>query len=74
MFQLGLKMSLNLRKQRGSTVRKAVVEFHAQNICPGMCQVFRNNGHCGIIDVVCEGSGIRHCTERGRMVPSSQVT
>lgn len=64
-------MNLNIRKQSdGGTVRKAIVEFHAENTCPVMCQVFRCNEHRSIINVVCEGSGIGHRTQQGKTVPS----
>jgi len=52
-------------------VGKAIMEFHAQNICPMMCQICICSVHSGIINVVCvaavllcahEGSGIGHCT------------
>lgn len=72
MFRLGLKIRLNLIKQiEGSTVGKAIVEFHAQNICPVMCQVFRWNEHRGFINVIFEGSGVGHCPQWGKPVPSS---
>lgn len=64
-------------------VGKAIVEFHAQNICPMMCQICVCSEHRGIINVVCvaavllrahEGveSGTAHM-EWCKMVPSSQV-
>lgn len=71
MFQLGLKMNLNLRKQSGSTVGKTVVEFHARNTCPVMGQVFSNK-HFDIINAVCEESRIGCCTQRDKAAPSSQ--
>lgn len=51
-------------------VQKETVEFHAQIICPMMCQICMCSEHRGIINVVCvavvllcphEGSGIGHC-------------
>lgn len=67
-------MNPNLRIQSdGGTVGRAVVEFHAQNIFPVMCQVFRCNEHRGIVNVAGEGSGTGHCTQRGPLLTRSHL-
>lgn len=56
MFQLASKINLDLRKQavtvlKEHVVRKAVVEFHAQNRFPTTCRICMRSEHRGVTNV-----------------------
>lgn len=53
-------------------ILKPTVEFHAQNMCPMMCQICTCSKHYGMMHVVCIAA-VPLCADEGRRLGSAHT-